>query len=66
MEKINRMAENFGINEDFAAAVQEHLKKTRGLPPEGWGETEGRDADPADSLDSMGEASASEATPWGT
>jgi hypothetical protein len=65
MEKINRMAENFGIDEDFAAAVQEHLKKTRGLPPEGWGETEGRDADSADSLDVMGEASASEAIPGG-
>src|ERR1700678_2612478 len=32
MDKINRMAENFGINEDFAAAVQEHLEKTRGKP----------------------------------
>ena len=26
MDKINRMADNFGIDEDFAAAVQEHLK----------------------------------------
>ena len=26
MDKVNRMAENFGINEAFAAAVQEHLK----------------------------------------
>src|SRR3984957_19502104 len=47
MDRINRMAENFGINEDFAAAVQEHLKKTRGLPPEGWGE-EGAVKGPAD------------------
>jgi hypothetical protein len=38
LDRINRIAENLGIDEDFAAAVKEHLKKTRGLPPEGWGE----------------------------
>jgi hypothetical protein len=65
MDRVNQIAENLGINEDFAAAVQEHLEKTRGMPPEGWGETEGLDADPADSPDVMGEASASEAPPWG-
>jgi hypothetical protein len=65
MDKINRMAENLGIDEDFAAAAQEHLEKIRGKPPEGWGETEGRYADPADSPDMMGEANASEAPPWG-
>jgi hypothetical protein len=27
MDKINRMAANYGIDEAFAAAVQEHLKK---------------------------------------
>jgi hypothetical protein len=65
MDRVNQIAENLGINEDFAGAVQEHLEKTRGMPPEGWGETEGLDADPADSPDVMGEASASEAPPWG-
>jgi hypothetical protein len=65
MEKINRMAENFGINEDFAAAVQAHLEKTRGMPPEGWGETEGLEADSTDSADVAGEADAPEAAPWG-
>jgi uncharacterized protein YdbL (DUF1318 family) len=65
MDKINRVANNLGIDEDFAAAVQAHLKKVRGMPPEGWGETEGLDADPADSPDVMGEANAPEATPWG-
>ena len=40
MDKINRLAENLGIDEDFAAAVQAHLKKTRGMPPDGWGEAE--------------------------
>jgi hypothetical protein len=65
MDRVNQIAENLGINEDFAAAVQAHLEKTRGMPPEGWGETERPDADPADSPDVMGEASAAEATPWG-
>jgi transcriptional regulator with XRE-family HTH domain len=32
MDKINRMAENFGINEDFAAAVQAHLKTIGEIP----------------------------------
>src|ERR1700727_763777 len=45
MDKVNRMAENFGINADFEAALKEHLKKTRGLPPEGWGEAEGLETD---------------------
>ena len=38
MDKINRMAENFGIDENFAAAVEAHLKATGGLPPDNWGE----------------------------
>jgi hypothetical protein len=65
MDKINRMAENFGINADFEAAVKEHLKKTRGLPPEGWGEAEGLETDSAGSPDFTDEVSAPEATPWG-
>src|SRR5580698_1302845 len=65
LDKINRVANNLGIDENFAAAVRAHLKKTSGMPPEGWGETEGLDADPADSPDVMGEANAPEATPWG-
>jgi hypothetical protein len=44
MDKINRLAENLGIDEDFAAAVQAHLKKTRGMPPDGWGEADGLEA----------------------
>jgi hypothetical protein len=65
MEKINRMAENFGIDEVRWNAVGEHLERTQGLPPEGWGESGGLGADAADSSDVMGEASASEATDWG-
>ncbi len=34
MDKINRMAENFGINEAFAAAVHEHLRKQGAIPDE--------------------------------
>ena len=44
MDKINRLAENLGIDEDFAAAVQAHLEKTRGMPPDGWGEADGLEA----------------------
>ena len=37
MDKINRVAENFGIDENFAAAVDAHLEKIRGKPPRGVG-----------------------------
>ena len=63
MDKINRVAENFGIDEDFAAAVQAHLEKTRGMPPDGWAEAEG--AEPAGSHDFIDEAKAPHAAPWG-
>jgi hypothetical protein len=65
MDRVNQIAENLGINEDFAAAVQAHLEKTRGMPPEGWGETEGVEMDSAESPDFMGEATTPEATHWG-
>jgi hypothetical protein len=32
LDKINRLANNLGIDESFAAAVPEHLKKTGQLP----------------------------------
>jgi hypothetical protein len=60
MDKINRLAENLGINEDFAAAVQAHLKKMREIPAEGPGEA-GGEGDSAGSLDFMGAANAPEA-----
>ena len=65
MDKINRMAENFGINEDFAAAVQAHLKAIGEIPDEEPVEGDGEGADPLGSPDFMEEANASEATPWG-
>ena len=65
MDKINRMAENFGIDENFAAAVQEHLKTIGAIPDDEPVEADGQGADPAGSPDFMGEANAPEATPWG-
>ena len=40
MDKINRLAENLGIDEDFAAAVRAHLKKTGRIPNNEPGEAE--------------------------
>ncbi len=65
MDKINRMAENFGIDENFAAAVQEHLKTIGAIPDDEPGEADGEGADLAGSPEFMGEANAPEATPWG-
>ena len=65
MDKINRMAENFGINEDFAAAVQAHLKDIGEIPDEEPVEGDGEGADPLGSPDFMEEANASEPTGWG-
>ena len=45
MDKINRMAENFGINEEFEKAVRAHLKKTGQIPDDEPGEAEGEGAD---------------------
>jgi hypothetical protein len=64
MEKINRMAENFGINAEFAAAVQAHLKKTGQIPADKPGEAEGEGADLAGSPDFMEEANAPGAAHW--
>jgi hypothetical protein len=61
MDKINRMAENFGINEAFAAAVHERLKEFGEIPADEPAEAEGQDTDPAVSPDSMGEPNAPEA-----
>jgi hypothetical protein len=65
MDKINRMAENFGIDKDFEAAVKAHLKKIREIPPDDPAEAEGEGADLAESTDFPGEATAPGATPWG-
>jgi hypothetical protein len=59
MDEINRLAENLGINEDFAAAVQAHLKKTGRIPADELGEEEG--AEQASGTEVTGEANAPEA-----
>jgi hypothetical protein len=64
LDKINRLAENLGIDENFAAAVQAHLKKTGQIPADEPGEIEGQDADLGGSADSMEEANAAEPTHW--
>jgi hypothetical protein len=43
LDKINRLAENLGINKDFEAAVQAHLKKTGQIPADAPGEANGLD-----------------------
>jgi hypothetical protein len=61
MDKINRLAENLGIDENFAAAVKAHLKKTGQIPADEPGEGEEADGDGAPEF--MGEASALETSP---
>jgi hypothetical protein len=65
MDKVNRLAENLGINEEFAAAVHAHLQKTGQIPADEPGEAERHDADLVVSPDFMEEASEPEATRWG-
>ena len=65
MDKINRMAANFGIDEAFAAAVQERLKTVGEIPDDEPVEAEGEGADLVGSVDFMEEATAPQATPWG-
>jgi hypothetical protein len=65
LDKINRMAENFGINEDFAAAVQAHLKAIGEIPDDEPVGADAEGADPVGSPDFMAEENAPEATGWG-
>ena len=57
MDKVNRLAENLGIDKDFEAAVQAHLRKIREIPADGPGEADGEGIDLAAAPDFMGEAS---------
>jgi uncharacterized protein YdbL (DUF1318 family) len=63
MDKINRMAANFGIDEAFAAAVQEHLKTIGEIPPDAPVEADGEGADLAGAPEFMTEASVLETSP---
>jgi predicted transcriptional regulator len=61
MDRVNSIAENLGINEDFAAAVRAHLKKTGQIPADEPAEAGGEEADMAAAPEFVGEASAPEA-----
>ena len=61
MDKINRMAANYGIDEAFAAAVQEHLKKQGVVFDDEVSESDGGGADMASETEEATEASALEA-----
>jgi predicted transcriptional regulator len=62
MDRVNSIAENLGINEDFAAAVRAHLKKTGQIPADEPAEAGGEEADMAAAPEFGGEASALEAS----
>jgi hypothetical protein len=64
LDKVNRLAENLGIDAGFEAAVKAHLEKTRGLPPEGWGEAKGSVANMG-SPDLASESATPGPTAWG-
>ena len=56
LAKINRVAENLGIDENFAAAVRAHLKATGQIRGDEPAEAEGQGADLAGAPEFMGEA----------
>ena len=65
LDKINRLAENMGIDKDFEAAVQAHLKKIGEIPADAPDDAEAQDVDPAGSPDFMGVERAPETFAWG-
>ena len=65
LDKINRLAENMGIDKDFEAAVQAHLKKIGEIPADAPEDAEAQDVDPAGSPDFMGVERAPETFAWG-
>ncbi len=62
MDKINRLADNLGIDEVFAAAVHAHLKKTGQIPFDEPDEDQGEGADLAGAPEFMREADAAQAS----
>jgi hypothetical protein len=63
LDKINRLADNLGIDENFAAAVQAHLKKTGQIPNDEPDEADWEGAELGAAPDFMGEASAPATSP---
>jgi hypothetical protein len=62
LDKINRLANNLGIDENFAAAVQAHLKKTGQIPDDEADEAGVEGAELAATPEFMGEDDASQAS----
>jgi predicted transcriptional regulator len=60
LTKINRIAENLGIDEVMWKAAHEHLIKIGEIPPDEPGEAKGEEADAASSPEVPGEESALE------
>ena len=58
LDKINRIADNFGVDEVMAAAVREHLKKIGEIPDDEPGEADRDGADMASETEEATEASA--------
>jgi uncharacterized protein YdbL (DUF1318 family) len=65
MDKINRLANNLGIDQEFESAVQAHLKATGQTPADEPGEAAAAHGDPVGSLDFIEEAQAPGPSPWG-
>ena len=63
MDKINRMAANFGVDEVMYAAAHAHLIKMGEIPPDEPTEAEGQEANPANSPEFLGEANAAAPSP---
>jgi hypothetical protein len=63
LDKINRLADNLGIDENFAAAVQAHLRKTGQIPADELDEAGGEGAELTAAPEFMGEADAAQASP---
>ena len=61
MDKVNRLAENLGINEEFAAAVHAHLKKTGQIAADEPVEGEAVEDPAADADEQQNEG---QAIPW--
>ncbi len=60
LDKINRVAENLGVDQAFAAAVHEHLKTIGEIPADEPGEADGEGAEPAGSPDLIDAVNASD------
>ena len=67
LQKINRMAENLGVDKVMWKAAHEHLIKIGEIPPDEPGEAKGEEADAASPPEVAGEAQGqgqSEASQW--